>query len=362
MQIKRLRIHDFRCLGSVDFQPAAGINVLTGPNGIGKTSVLEAITFLSSGRSFRTSGIRHLIKHQQAQLAIHAEVHEGGNLYHVGLSKDLSGNLTVRLQDESLKGIAPVSRLVPVVAIHSQSYFLLDSNPESKRRFIDWLVFHVKQEHLTDWKKYRKILLHTNALLKKGSLSSHEADFWYRELATAGEKLHGNRTQIFRGFNELLMPLFEKEWFDDLGIGINYKKGWPDESSLLEALREHDERNRKYGAVQVGPHRMDLWVKSHGVPADKALSRGQKKMVAIHLYLEQLKFIHSEAGRWPILCLDDLDSELDEDRLLYVMREIAARGCQTFISSLHPEVIEKCLPEESEVTVFHVKQWLEGIT
>ncbi len=355
MHLTRLRIRHFRSLHECDWQPVDGLNVLTGPNGIGKTSFLEAIYFLSSGKSFRPGGIQNLITHGQSSLSVFAESHQVGNQYRLGVSKDKQGVVKARLQDLTLKGITPISLLLPVVAIHSCSYHFVDSGPETKRRFLDWLTFHVKPDHLLLWKKYRYLLKQANALLKQGNNTFTDRHFWYEQLAESGTALDAQRRAVF----ELLVEECGSRWNSGLlkqtGIKLHYCSGWKSEKELLGELLHQDERHVRYGAITVGPHRMDVRIMAGPGEARKILSRGQKKLLAIEMYLTQVQMIYESTGRWPVVCLDDLDAELDQEHLQYVFNQFETIDTQVFASSLHPEVIANHFPVHKESRVFHVK-------
>ncbi len=357
MHIRRLRIQDFRCFSYLEWMPAPGLNILTGPNGIGKTSILEAVFFLSSGKSFRNGSARHIIRQKQDQLCLHGVCEEQDRLYELALCKEKQGSMRTQIQGKPARGIIPLSVLLPVVAIHSKSYFLIDGGPLEKRRFMDWLVFHVKPEHLVHWRKYQHILTQTNALLKKKQNTRDERVLWYQQLALIGEQLDENRRSVYRLLEEKLRIALAQPWNESLDIKMNYYCGWKG-GDLLTQLVQQDEVNQKYGSVLSGPQRMDLKITARGVPAEKHLSRGQKKILAIQLYLEQIRLIFEQTEKLPVVCLDDLDSELDRKRISFILSALGKMNVQVFASSLHPDVLFNDYPGE-EKKVFHVEHLLE---
>jgi len=355
MLLTRVRIRHFRSLYHCDWQPVAGLNVITGPNGIGKTSLLEAIFFLSSGKSFRGGGVQNLISHGQSSLSVYAESQLDGNPFRMGVSKDKQGTVKARLQEDTLKGITPISLLLPVVAIHSDSYQFVDSGPETKRRFLDWMAFHVKPRHLLVWKNYRYLLQQTNGILKNSRSTDQERYFWYEQLAEVGETLDQHRKVVFEALEAQCEGDWKKGLLQGMGLALHYRPGWKTKNPLLSELISHDEQNRRYGAVMVGPHRMDIRVISEGGEARKILSRGQKKLLAIDLHLSQLQLIHQSTRKWPLVCLDDMDAELDQEHLQYVFERFKRIDTQVFASSLHPRLITEKFPSHQETKVFHVK-------
>jgi len=274
----------------------------------------------------------------------------------LGLSKDKTGQMKARLQGHPLAGVSPLSLLLPVVSIHSDSYYLIDLGPEFKRRFLDWLTFHVKPSHLLTWKKYRKILLQANALLKQKEVKREQRHFWYEQLAEVGEALSENRATVFSSLKTAFQTRLETMQLEALQVDIEYRRGWRQGEPLFDAFCESDSRNIRYGVVSIGPHRMDMLIRSHCEEAKKILSRGQKKIVAMALYLSQLEVIHSLTSQWPVICLDDVDSELDKQRLEFVIEAFSEIKTQVFVSSLHPETLKNLFCRNNETSVFHVEQ------
>jgi len=139
------------------------LNLIHGENGSGKTTILEAAHLLSSGRSFRTSKTATLINHNAAELSIYAE---DSAARRIGLAKPRRQSPQLKLDMESQQNWDAVARLLPVQVLDASSFLLLEGGPKSRRRFLDWGVFHVEHSFLNHWRVTRKCIANRNQLLK----------------------------------------------------------------------------------------------------------------------------------------------------------------------------------------------------
>ena len=156
MILTRLEIDGFRRLAGVTLDPHPSLNLLSGANGSGKSSVLESIQCLSTGHSFRSRKARELVARDRDELTITARLHDAdrNREHRVGLSRHRDGDLEMRLDYEPVDGVADVTRLLPVKALSPDSHALLQEGPDERRRFIDWGVFHVEPRFLEAWRRF----------------------------------------------------------------------------------------------------------------------------------------------------------------------------------------------------------------
>ena len=249
MSLLRLRIQDFRCLAHAELLLHPERNYVFGPNASGKTSLLEAIHFLSRGRSFRTRRSRSLVRHGEAALVIFAEVHRDGVGHRLGASLGADG---LQLQVDGTRGAGAVetSRLLPVQVIDPEVHRLIDGGPEGRRRYLDWGVFHVEHGYIEHWRRFRRALSQRNAALKTGGV---DLATWNEALLVGAAPVDGAR----RRYVERLAPLLVELGVALLGrpIEISYRRGGMAELSLEEALARSRERDERLGSTQVGPHR-----------------------------------------------------------------------------------------------------------
>lgn len=353
MKFESLRIAGLRCLEGVSLTPAPGINVFVGANGAGKTSVLEAAYLLSHGRSFRAGSRDVLLKRGATSLSVFAEVRaEDGRTRRLGLGRE-GGRWQARVDGDAMASLGALVQECAVVCFEPGSHDLIAGPSDERRRFLDWGLFHVEHAFVNQWRRYQRALKQRNAVLRSGgSLDASLLEPWEAELAGAGEGI----TQLRRGYLDRLIPHiqgFMQNVLPELGeFSLRYRPGWDEAADLATTLAERRLRDLGRGHTTVGPHRADFTISFEHAPLREHLSRGQEKLCALACLLGQAS-LHAEIrGEWPVVCLDDLASELDRTHQEWVVAQLLGRDAQVFITGTE---IPSALADQS-VTMFHVEQ------
>ena len=352
MRLAELRINDFRIIESAEISLAPRWNVFVGANGAGKTSVLEAAFMLSHGRSFRRGLRDSLSRMGSSGFSIFGRVQRDGMSEHrLGLAR-AGGKLESRSDSQSV-GIAELVQRCAVICFEPGSHELISGVAEERRRYLDWGVFHVEHDFLVQWRRYQRALRQRNACLRDGG-SDALLEPWEVEMIATGRSIAGYRDDYVQRLRPVLGELLEM-FLGELGHAeLTLDQGWKREHSLAQALSESRVRDRERGHTARGPHRADWSIAFERAPRREHLSRGQEKLCAIALVLAQARLFASEKGDWPVLCLDDLASELDRGHQAQVLSELVAGGAQVLLTGTElPQVID---PSMNEVRVFHVEQ------
>ncbi len=356
MQIRRLALHQLRRFSAVDLSPQPGLNLLTGDNGAGKTSVLEALHLMAYGRSFRGLVRDGLVRQGQEALevfvewdeqrALHPPHRRKAGLRHSG--QDWKG----RLDGEDVAQLGNLCAALAVVTFEPGSHALVSGGGEPRRRFLDWGLFHVEPDFLSLWRRYSRALKQRNALLKQGG-PSRMLDTWDHELAEAGEPLTSRRQHYLERLQQRTVDL-AASLAPQLGIqGLELSPGWRrHELPLADALLLARERDRQAGYTSVGPHRADWSVDFHSIPGRDALSRGQAKLTALACLLAQAEDYAEQRGEWPVIALDDLASELDRTHQARVLERLLNGPAQIFITATETPAALQELPH---IARFHVE-------
>jgi len=356
MLINRLTLHRFRRFDLVEWLPAPGINLVVGDNGAGKTSLLEALHLMAYGRSFRGRVRDGLVRQGAEDLEVFVEWQEQvetpaarkrrAGLRHSGQS------WKGRLDGQDVQQLGNLCAALAVVTFEPGSHALISGSGESRRRFVDWALFHVEPDFLPLWRRYSRALKQRNALLKQGGAGA-SLDAWDRELADSGELLTARRRAYVDRLQEKAIPL-AADIAPLLGMqGLVFQPGWRrHEVSLADALLLSRERDRQYGYTSVGPHRADWQPEFAELPGTQALSRGQAKLTALACLLAQAEDFADQRGEWPVIALDDLASELDRHHQQRVLARLLAGQAQVLISATEtPALLDPWQPAR-----FHVEQ------
>lgn len=335
MDVTRLELRNVRRLETTELDPAPGLNLITGDNGAGKTSLLEALHLLAYGRSFRGRVRDGLIRTGADALEVFAEWKERqtGRTRKVGLRH--GGHAWEgRLDGHSAAQLGDLCAALAVVTFEPGSHALVNGGGDSRRRFVDWGLFHVEPSFFPLWRRYARALKQRNALLKSQGRQGGELDAWDSELAEAGEPLAHYRQHYLEAVQHRLQAV-AADFIPSLGLAaFIYQPGWKrEELSLADALLLARDRDRATGFTSVGPHRADWRVEYTERPGREALSRGQAKLTALACLLAQAQEFASQRGEWPVILLDDLGSELDLPHQQRVLEYLLSCQAQIFLTA-----------------------------
>jgi DNA replication and repair protein RecF len=321
--IKELKISNLRCIKGLDLELGSGLHVFLGANGAGKTSILEAVAVLGSGRSFRSNQRNALISSAADHFSLFARTQWNGVEQSLGIRRDAKQSFA-RI-DGSDAQLSELVRCMPVWVIEPGSHELISGGSERRRSLLDWLMFHVEHQYGRMVAGYERALKQRNAVLKQEQAGA-QLQAWNNALVEFGQQIESVRARYYpelfdrmREFAERLLP--------ELGEPqVSYKRGWPDDQEMGEALLQRTQRDMALGYTSAGPHRAD-WQISFALASDKHhLSRGQQKSTCFAAVFAALKCFASLRNTRAILCMDDLFSELDVEhqaRSLLLASELA---------------------------------------
>tara|TARA_Y100000034_G_scaffold114236_1_gene150144 strand:- start:2774 stop:3868 length:1095 start_codon:yes stop_codon:yes gene_type:complete len=357
MSLSHLSLNNFRNIEALTLEPVNGINIIYGENGSGKTSLLEAIYFLSHGKSFRTAKHKNIIQHQQDKFVIHGRKALHDLSIPIGISKNQAGETSLKIQGKTSRKISELAQLVPVQVITPESYSLFFGGPKERRKFLDLGLFHVEHDFFYLWQSFNKVLKQRNALLKSKPRDYFEQiKFWDKEFVRLAEQINNLRIAYISRFKQQFFDKMCAELTLVSDLEINFHAGWKESETLSEALEQSFERDAKQGFTSKGPHKADFSFSVSGNSVENTFSRGQLKLLLYALKVTQNSLIESETDKQSILLIDDLPSELGEDTKDKVGQLLTHCDSQLFISSILSESISAVVePMQRELKMFHVK-------
>jgi DNA replication and repair protein RecF len=350
--LHRLRIDNLRVIEHLELDLAPHWNLFIGANGAGKTSILEAAFLLSHARSFRTTAREALVRSGTRSYSIFGEcIDAAGATVRAGLARSAAG-LEARLDGEVVAA-GDFLRRVAVVCFEPGSHALISGTSEERRRLLDWGVFHVEHDYLAAWRRFQRALKQRNALLRSG-LSESDLDSWDHELAEAAAPVSAARRAYFVDFATTVEQILG-ELLPELGQAtLAFDEGHDNDMALADQLRMNRGRDLARGYTSRGPHRADWNIHFVGAPRRDHLSRGQEKLCAFACVLAQARLFELRAGEWPILCVDDLASEMDRVHQDRILDAIAATPAQVLATgTFEPDGLAARIPNPAR---FHVEQ------
>ena len=352
MKIDRLDIQSFRCYSYVSTQFHPHLTILTGGNAQGKTSILEALSLFTYGRSFRAHSDRETIRfgEQEARLRLMFSRHSGREEMGMRISGKGKGISVNRVSKHNLSEF--LGRFQSVVFTPEDLRFVKDG-PEHRRRFLNLSLAQMHPDYVARLQLYNKLLQQRNQLLK--TRHSGSLELWDEQLVPAGVGVAESRAR----FIDELRP-YTKQGYEVIAgmndvVDVEYRPGFPNHGSasyadaLSHALVRSRSVDEKRGFTSAGPHRDDLVITFNGAAATYA-SQGQQRTAVLAIKLAVAQWVREKTGEHPVLLLDDVLSELDLPRQRNLLAALS--GAQVVLTVTHGHDI---LPTDaSDAKVFRV--------
>lgn len=348
-----LRIRCLRNIGLAELSFQAPVCVIEGENGSGKTSLLDAVHILGTGRTFSGGVASDFITRGSEATVVSGDVDDGGRKVLVGVEK--SKLTTVCKADGNVVRSASVLMgFLPVLSLDSQLYQLVSNSPSYRRSMLDRTLFHVEPGYLELFKKFHRSMQHRNELLRTAS-NRQAMEFWDEEFASLGTAMDQRRQDCVDRLNARLSDV---EPWADAGRGalkLEYRSGWRSGIGLRDALVESRTRELDWKTTMVGPQRAELRVSVAGSAVRLRISRGQAKRIACHLVAAQLEMLEQEANVRPVLLVDDLAAELDATAQRTVLEILLSGKRQALVTTIDYRQLPKgtCLDHAQR---FHVER------
>jgi len=335
VHIQWIQSIDYRNYRTLSYSPAPRLNVLTGPNGQGKTNLLEALSLLLVGRSFRGARAADMVRWGADGARVNGEVRRGPATQAIRREAR-------RREDGSWGLLGEGCAWARAVPFTWQDVSILNGPPLARRNFIDGFAAKLAPAHLGVHARYRQVLERRNHLLQSG-ITGRELDErlgpWDEQLASVGLDLVARRRSAIRTL-AAEMELLHAEIGGRGQVRLEYRSSLGEaptaESVHVELARRRGEEIRR-GQTIVGPHRDDLAIDLDGRDARAFGSRGQQRLLALALRLAEVAPVTEAVGSPPVLLLDDALSELDPEVQSRVLERIETQG-QVFLTTAEATV------------------------
>jgi len=338
--LTKLDVTSFRNIETVSIEPHPSLNLITGDNGSGKSTVLESIQCLSTGHSFRTRKAKELIRRSADAFSVTALFHDPNSArdHRAGLMRQRDGSVELRLDFEEMKRISEVTRLLPVKSLTPDSHQLIQDGPDERRAFLDWGVFHVEHSFFSTWQQFRRSLSQRNQLLRENG-SSSELDSWNELYLESANQLDDFRKSYVESLALALQNRLET-MNARFHVELSYRSGWSSDYMLAELLVRNIDYHRRMKTTTDGPHRAEMVMLTNGVPAKQILSRGEQKVLVYLLHLAQLDLLQEKSNRQAVVLCDDLTSELDTEHSQKLVQQLVDLKGQIFVTGVDLSVLQ----------------------
>lgn len=354
MLLEQLSVSHCRIIESAELNLSSQVNLIFGDNGSGKSSILEAVSILSRGRSFRTSRIGDVIRSTEESLLVRAVCADQDHHYRIGIQKSKS-TTRIRVNQQDIHSQAALSRYLPVTIIHPNSIELITGSPTNRRAFIDWIAFYLFPEFHKIWQNYQRVLKQRNLCLRVSSYLS-ALPVWTDELIKSQIIIQNYRQRSLEVLKPQLGLLSEqllKGQKLDIELTTGFAQGMDLSPESQKAFyQQKRETDIKSARTLSGAHRAELQVIFNGHLAQQSASRGQLKLIAIAMLLAQSRSIDPDDLRKGIIAIDDLAAELDGENKQSLLTTLRGLQQQLLLTTTQAELI----PLLDSDRLFHVKQ------
>ena len=312
MPIRCLQCRNFRGLADTPFEPAVGINVLRGKNAQGKTSVLEAIVYAATAKSPRTNNESEIVRHGEEDFHVRLEAER--NEQPVVLEAHWwRGAKRVKVNGVAQTRLSDLLGRLHVVLFTPEDLDLVKGGAGGRRRFLDMTLAPLYPAYLGALQQYRQVLRQRNELLRAPRLDADLIGVWDAQLALYGLEVMRHRRAFVDELAESVRNGYQRIAGDE-AVALQYEPDIRKDEEYLPMLEKARQSDFKRKLTSRGPHRDDVALLVQDHPARSHGSQGQQKSLTIALKLAGMEIIRNHAGDWPVLLLDEVLSELDEDR------------------------------------------------
>lgn len=340
LSIERLFVRGFRNLEALDLSPGAGVNVVYGDNGAGKSNLLEAIYYLGALRSFRGARAEDLIEVSQphARLRARTGLEDAPRVLDISLTRGEARKVSV--DGKKPRSMAQYYAEVPMVLFYPGQLDLAAGGAEGRRAFLDRILEQLSLSYGPSLSAYEKARASRNRLLKQDSPDRRAIAAFDALLAEHGAVVGRARARLLEVLGPRVERAFAAIMGEELPLAVRYvPRVEPSPDAIREALSRSLSKDLARGFTAEGPHGDDIALALRAVPARHHASQGQHRAMVLALKVAELEVMTKKLGRVPILLLDDVSSELDRGRNRRLFELLSGFGGQIFLTTTHPEFI-----------------------
>jgi len=347
MYLHNLQLFQFKNHPDTEYPFRQRITGICGPNGTGKTNLLDAIYFLCFTRSYFSKSDAASTRHGQSGFRIAGDWNLEDQRRQATVILRETGKKEVAVDGETYAKISSHIGRFPCIMIAPDDVELITGGSEERRKFADMLLSQINPDYLAHLMQYTRVLQQRNSYLKSaydsGQTDYGLLDIYDLQLAQPGNHIHAERKRFFSGFVHLVNRIYREIAGDQETITIEYTSPL-DKAPLEEILAANRQRDLMMQRTGSGIHRDELIFTLQGQPFKSIASQGQRKSLLFALKLAACEVIREIKGFPPLLLLDDVFEKLDENRMHNLLQKVCVlQTGQVFITDTHRDRLESAL-------------------
>lgn len=335
MYIKEIRLKDFRNYKYQKIFFSEDVNIFMGENAQGKTNLLEGIFFNTMARSFKTSRDKDVIRFGEEFCRIETDIYYGDDDHLIEIVINREGKKGVKVDGVRIKRTSQLLEGVKIIIFSPEDLKIVKDEPSVRRSFIDREISQIRPGYLNEINRYKRALRQRNAYLKEDDIRDDVLQLWDDEIISSGSKVIRMRREFIKKLLEISGNIHSLISGKKEELHIDYETDVDDPGNEEEAFRKillrERSRDKLYRVTTKGPHRDDIKISANGRDLKKYGSQGQQRTAALSLKLSEIRLVEEETGEKPVLLLDDVLSELDNERQKYLINSLGDN--QMFITT-----------------------------
>lgn len=361
MHVDNIRLINFRNYDNLNINLNKKINIFIGKNAQGKTNLLESIYICATGRSFRTNRDREIINFDKDEAYIGANMHVGKFDRFIEIKMDRDRPKRIKVNKTELKNYRELYSGLNVVVFSPEDLKLVKEGPSERRRFLDLEISQIKPVYSYNLTRYNKILFQRNNILRSNKFKNDIRpllDIFDLQLAKIGTDIVIERDKYVKELSDISKVTHNKITLSNEDLELIYQTNIDIVSSKLEMeriylenLKSNTSRDIESRSTSVGPHRDDIMMTINNKDVKTYGSQGQQRTVVLSIKLSEVELIKREKGSYPVLLLDDVFSELDEERRRYLIKSF--HNIQTLITMT--DVVDLKEMDNIEKSIFYIE-------
>lgn len=335
MRINHLRLKNFRCFEAQEFVFEAPTILIQGPNGSGKTSLLEALHYACYLRSFRTYGPQELVMFDQNVFFI------GLSLMHDQSMKDISLGVShkkrsVKIDQRPITSFKELLEHLRVVTITERDLGIINESPHERRSFVDQAIMLHNPDYAVLLRTFRQTLHNRNALLQNQSIDPDLYTIWTNKLLEQSHEIKTYRIEYITKLENFINDLVQRFISTSVIVRLSYQtKYGKDVKKAVDfaSIPRLENQERVFGRTLYGAHLDDIAILFSGTSSRHFASRGQQKLTILLIKVAQLSYLMKEMGSGAILLVDDFMTDFDEQVVQDLISMLSSFSIQRIFTS-----------------------------
>jgi DNA replication and repair protein recF len=344
MKLTNLQLQNFRNYESVQLEFTDGVHVFIGENAQGKTNLMESIYALAMTKSHRTTNDKELIGWNKEFATIKGTVEKTATKTNLELQFSKKGKIA-KVNYLEQKRLSSYLGNLNVILFAPENLTLVKGSPQNRRKFVDMELGQMSSLYLYDLVEYNRVLKQRNTYLKQLAIKKKQPDEYLEVLSEMlselASKIVFHRLDFMKQLEALAIPIHDQLSLGREKFSVSYQATIPLEDGLtpsqmkeiyIEQFKKNQTREADQATTLIGPHRDDLIFYLNEIPVQTYGSQGQQRSTVLSLKLAEIELMKLSTGEYPLLLLDDVLSELDDDRQTHLIKAIENK-VQTFITT-----------------------------